>query len=83
MLGKPVIVARDTNMDRIITEESCGLVVPYGDVPSLEAALANLQSDVDFRHRLGKNARLAYETTYSWGAMKTRLLDLYRSVENQ
>jgi len=83
MLGKPVIVARDTNMDRIITEKSCGLVVPYGDIPSLEASLACLQSDVVLRRSLGINGRLAYESTYSWGVMKARLLDLYRSVEYQ
>ncbi len=82
MLGKPVIVARNTHMDQIITKESCGLVVPYGDIPSLEAALACLQSDVALRSSLGSNSRLAYETTYSWSVMEARLLDLYRSVEN-
>lgn len=83
MLGKPIIVARDTNMDRIIIEKTCGLVVPYGDIPSLDAALACLQSDIELRRNLGINGRLAYDTTYSWGVMKARLLDLYRSVEYQ
>lgn len=82
MLGKPVIVARGTNMDRIITENSCGLVVPYGDIPSLESALERLQSDPDLRYNLGKNARTAYETTYSWASMKSRLLALYQAVES-
>jgi len=80
LLGKPVIAARDTNMDRIIQQADCGLVVPYGDVPALEAALLRLQSDSALRQRLGKNARLAYDTTYSWGIMADRLLRLYQEV---
>jgi glycosyltransferase involved in cell wall biosynthesis len=80
LLGKPVIAARDTNMDRIIQQADCGLVVPYGDVPALEAALLRLQSDSVLRQRLGKNARRAYDTTYSWGIMADRLLRLYQEV---
>ncbi len=36
MLGKPVIVARDTNADRLVEKESCGMVVSYGDRDELE-----------------------------------------------
>ncbi len=80
LLGIPVIVARDTNMDRIIEQADCGLVVPYGDVSALEAALLCLQSDRDLRRRLGENARRAYDTTYSWEIMADRLLKLYEEV---
>lgn len=80
MLGKPVVVAQDTNMDRIIQHADCGLVVPYGDVSALEAALLQLRSDRDLRLRLGENARNAYDTTYSWQIMADRLLRLYKDV---
>ncbi len=80
LLGKPVIVAKDTNMDRIIQQADCGLVVPYGDVPALESALLALQSDHDLRQRLGGNARQAYDTMYSWEIMAGRLLNLYQEV---
>jgi len=83
MLGKPIIVARDTNMDRIVSEHDCGLIVNYGDETELEEALLKLANDPQLRKRLGKNARKAYETRYSWNIMKTRLIELYSLVQKK
>lgn len=80
MLGKPIIVARGTNMDRITATEDCGLIVEYGDMPDLEAALLQLARDPFLRNRLGENARRAFEREYNWEKMKLRLLDLYREL---
>ncbi len=80
LLGKPIIVARNTNMDRMIEQLECGLVIDYGDLSALEGALVKLQTDPDFRLRLGANARHAYETTYSWSKMEERLLAIYAQV---
>ncbi len=76
MLGKPVVVARNTNMDTIILNTHCGLVVPYGDVLELEKAFQQLQ-DPAVRLLLGQNARLAYDQIYGWNRMQQRLLNLY------
>lgn len=80
MLGKPVIVARDTNMDRMIAAANAGLLVPYGDVDALEAALRRLADQPDLRCELGENARRAYEQTYSWRVMEARLQELYAEI---
>lgn len=80
LLGKPVIVAQDTNMDRIVTAADCGLVVPYGDETVLETALQLLDKDPAHRLKLGENARRAYDNHYSWGEMKRRLLTLYQEL---
>jgi glycosyltransferase involved in cell wall biosynthesis len=80
LLGKPIIVAQDTNMDLIIQQADCGLVVPYGDISALESALLCLQSDPELRQRLGQNARQAYDSTYSWKIMQDRLLSVYKQV---
>ncbi len=80
MLGKPVIVARNTNMDRIAEQSNFGMVVDYGDIAGLDAALSRLQWDPLFRRRLGENARKAYEQVYSWDRMQERLLQLYQEV---
>lgn len=79
MLGKPVIVARDTNMDAMIAAADCGIIVPYGDVAALESALTHL-ADPALRQRLGENARRAYTQKYSWAEMQRRLVSLYRSL---
>ncbi|MBE3582471.1 MAG: glycosyltransferase family 4 protein [Thermoanaerobacteraceae bacterium] len=80
MLAKPVVVARDTGIDRLVKEVNCGLVVPYGDVAVLEAALAHLAQDPALRQRLGENGRRAYEEKYSWDLMRKRLLALYNEL---
>lgn len=80
LLGKPVVVARRTNMDEIVSRCDCGLVVEYGQVDGLEAAFARLAADPNLRRRLGANARCAYETIYGWERMRERLLALYAAV---
>ena len=80
LLGKPVIVARHTNVDRIVEEEGCGIVVDYGDPAALEAALSQLQHAPALRQRLGEHGRSAYEKTYAWKNMKSRLLNLYQDL---
>lgn len=80
MLGKPIIVARDTNMDQIIATNDCGLVVTYGQVPELEDALSRLAMNPGLRQRLGENARSAYESLYNWEIMKARLIAMYSQI---
>ena len=80
MLGKPLIVARQTNMDQVVERLQMGLVVEYGQVPDLEQALARLAADPVLRVQMGKNARRAYESTYGWPRMQARLADLYKQV---
>jgi glycosyltransferase involved in cell wall biosynthesis len=79
LLSKPIIVARDTNMDRIITEAGCGVVIPYGDTQALEATLVHLKENPEERRTLGQNARRAYENQYAWENMARDLRELYVS----
>jgi len=83
MLGKPIVVARGTNMDTIVQKCNCGLVIEYGNVEMLDAAFRRLAADPELRHQLGANARRAYETTYGWDVMRQRLLTLYMTISNQ
>jgi glycosyltransferase involved in cell wall biosynthesis len=80
MLGKPVIVAEGTNMDRIVKEANCGCIIPYGDISALEKSIQSLAEDPELVRQLGINARKAYETRYNWAIMSGRLLQLYQKV---
>jgi glycosyltransferase involved in cell wall biosynthesis len=80
MLGKPVIVARGTNMDRMIAAAGCGIVIEYGDTAALEDALARLAAGPELRRKLGENARRAYDATYSWAVMEKRVTSLYQEL---
>jgi glycosyltransferase involved in cell wall biosynthesis len=80
MLGKPIIVCADTNMDRMVEEADCGCIVPYGDIPALEKTLQSLATDAELLRRLGQNARKAYDTKYHWSIMSQKLIQLYEKV---
>jgi glycosyltransferase involved in cell wall biosynthesis len=80
MLGKPVVVAEHTNMDRLVRDYNCGLVVPYGDVEALEHALKRLSADGGLRKRLGAAGRKAYDEVFSWDIMAERLISTYTVI---
>lgn len=80
MLGKPIVVAQGTNVDRIVEEWDMGIAIPYGDVDALDKALSRLAEDPELRERMGKAARRAYETRFGWKVMEQRLIDLYREL---
>lgn len=80
MLGKPIIVAKNTNMDLIIEKEKCGLIIEYGSKEQLENALSILDQDIPLRSKYGDNARRAYDDIYSWSNMENRLIKFYQQV---
>lgn len=82
MLGKPIIVAKGTNIDQLIRDKGCGISVTYGDASDLEKSLMLLDGDLELRRNLGENARQAYEAHYSWDICKSRLLRLYASISS-
>jgi glycosyltransferase involved in cell wall biosynthesis len=81
MLGKPIVVAAGTNMDRIVEETGCGIVIPYGDITALEQALQRLASDPQLRDQYGAAGRKAYETRYNWELMRQKLISLYITLQ--
>jgi glycosyltransferase involved in cell wall biosynthesis len=80
MLQKPIVVARNTNMDKIVENHDCGIIIEYGNLGALEAALHNLAQDPGLRQQLGENARLAYEQFFNWEEMQARLLNFYTEI---
>jgi len=80
MLGKPIIVAAETNMDRIIAQANCGVIIPYGNIVELENAIKLLIDHPSIMLEMGSNARYAYESLYNWNLMHQRLVALYGRV---
>ena len=80
MCAKPIIVNDGTTASKIVTEEKCGLIIPYGDVAAIKEAILSLKNDPELRRTLGKNGRKAYENHYSWDIMRNRLIDIYHEI---
>jgi colanic acid biosynthesis glycosyl transferase WcaI len=66
-MGVPVLYAgpTGTNVDHAITEYACGFSLRQGDVAGLVDAIRRLRSHPDLAEALSKNARRAFEESYS------------------
>jgi len=82
MCSKPIIVSDGAPMSKIVRAEGCGIVVPYGDIAAIKEAVLRLINDPVLREKLGRNGRRAYETSYSWEIMESRLINAYKELAN-
>jgi len=82
MLGKPIIVARNTSMDKIVEKYGLGFVVEYGNKKDLEETITSISNwDKDKWELFEKHAKKVYSENFSWETMEHRLITLYESLE--
>ncbi len=75
LLGKPIIVAKGTGIDRIVVDNNMGLVINYSKEDFEDVIRSIIEKRIDGRE-LGENASSAYNK-YSWEEMKNRLIKVY------
>lgn len=81
MLGKPIIVAKNTGMDRIVEKYHLGFVVEYGNKKELEEAVTTVSKwDKSIKDEFSMNTRRVYEDHFSWEIMENRLINLYKEL---
>ena len=78
-LGKPVIVCRGTGIDKIVKDNSIGVVIDY-DAKDLYKAIKYLVTNPDKCEEMGIRARKLYDEKYNWRIMSQRLLEIYKSL---
>lgn len=81
MLGKPIIVARNTSMDRLVEKYNLGFVIDYGHIDQLGTALDEVawwseQTKQAFADRVSA----IYQEHFSWETMSKKLLGLYEDL---
>jgi glycosyltransferase involved in cell wall biosynthesis len=77
--GLPSVVS-DVGGVREAVHESCGRIVPVGDVLGFRRALETLLSDAELRVRMGAAARARYEDNYTVQSMLEKTVAVYRAV---
>lgn len=77
MLSKPIIANKNTSMDKIVSQEKCGILIEYGNISELKNAFKTLIRNKKLRKELGINGRKAYEMKYSWKIMEKRLMKVF------
>jgi len=81
MLAKPIIISRNTGMDKIVEKYKCGIVVDYDNHYQLREAILKLKEMKEKGDNFyGKNGREAYLNTFHPDVMRNRLLKLYKEV---
>lgn len=78
LLGKPIIVAKGTGIDRIVVDNNMGLVINYSKEDFENIIRSIIEKRIDGRE-LGENASHAYNK-YSWEEMKNRLIKVYKQL---
>ena len=79
MLGKPLIMIKNTGMSDIVQDNGIGAVIDYTK-EDLEAAIAQLIDRKDEWSDISKKMKQLYSEHYSWDTMKDRIENLYKTI---
>jgi glycosyltransferase involved in cell wall biosynthesis len=74
--GNPLVVTERPPLKRIVSDASCGIVIPY-TTAAFADAIIELANDDDKRERFGRNARDAAIDRYNWSTQIDFLTDIY------
>lgn len=81
LLGKPLIVAEGTGVDREVSALGLGFVIPYGNPAALEMTLESIARWSERKRRaFCRHAREIYRHRFAWSIMEERLLRLYKDL---
>ncbi|NOU64530.1 glycosyltransferase [Paenibacillus sp. LMG 31461] len=79
MLGKPLIMVKNTGMDDTIITNGFGEVIDYNR-ESLEKAIKKLVERKEEWSKISSKMKNLYRDKYSWDEMEVRLIDLYSNL---
>ncbi|MDY2980858.1 MAG: glycosyltransferase family 4 protein [Fusobacterium sp.] len=79
MLGKPLIMIKNTGMSEIVSQYKIGEVIDYNKL-SLEKGLKNLANRKNEWQEIKKIGNELYDKKYSWEIMSKRIEDLYSEL---
>lgn len=78
--GRPVIGARAGGVPDVIDDGDNGLLVPFGDVAALAAAIQRLLGDPALARRLGAAGCAKLHAQFTWERVYDRLAGLYQEA---
>ena len=79
MLGKPIVMARNTGFDEIIEKNNIGCLIEF-DEDGLSKGLNNLIQQKDEWLSMSAKMKKLYADQYSWDEMERRLIELYAGI---
>lgn len=80
---RPVISSNCTSLEKIISDENCGLVFKDKDVQDLADKLYQIYQNPNLASTMGSNGKSAVLNIYNWETTVKPLITLYSSIKNQ
>ena len=80
MLGKPIIMAKNTGFDDIIMQNEIGCCIDYTD-QGLADGIVFLLDNADKWESMGNRGKALYNDSFSWDVMEKRIKDMYGNIE--
>ncbi|MCB8984058.1 MAG: glycosyltransferase family 4 protein [Ardenticatenaceae bacterium] len=78
--GRPVIGARAGGIPGVVDDGENGLLVPYGDVEALAAAMRRLLTEPELGQTMGQRGRQKVQEVFNWDHVGARVLQIYEQV---
>jgi len=82
-IGRPMVAFDAVGCRDLIRDGENGFLVPFKDTVALADALQKLADDSDLRRRLGHQARLDVERTYSATAIRARICTILSGLKRR
>ena len=76
MLGKPLLMCRDTGWNELFERENIGCLIEYS-IEGIERGLDELYNNKEKWPEMSQRAVALYNTEYSWEIMKERISKIY------
>lgn len=76
MLGKPLIMVKDTGMSEVVAEHDLGELIDFNQ-ESLQKGIEKLIERKKEWPEISRKMKLLYESHYSWNEMENRIVTLY------
>lgn len=80
MLGKPIIMAKNTGFDDIIMQNEIGCCIDYTN-QGLADGILFLLDNAEKWESMGSRGRALYNDSFSWTVMEKRIKDMYGNIE--
>ncbi|WP_164985280.1 glycosyltransferase [Ammoniphilus sp. CFH 90114] len=78
ILGKPIIVAKGTGIDQIVSTNKIGITIDYS-IEAFEKVLTDIISNPDLMVSMANNSKKVY-VKYSWIEMKNKIINIYQNI---
>lgn len=80
LYGKPVVGANTWGVNDVIEDGQDGVLVPFGDVPALAQALADLIHDPEKREQMGERGRAKVLRHHTWDTKYPTIHQVYQRL---